>query len=90
MAGGLHPIGFHVVNIALHSMISVMTLDVFSVLLGGLVHDGQGQLLNKAPKASFLAAMLFAIHPVHTESVSLSFQSMFKSMLISVRQVGSH
>ncbi|XP_032878990.1 protein O-mannosyl-transferase TMTC4 isoform X2 [Amblyraja radiata] len=70
VAGGLHPIGFHVVNIALHSMISVMTLDVFSVLLGGLVHDGQGQLLNKAPKASFLAAMLFAIHPVHTESVA--------------------
>ncbi|XP_072884904.1 protein O-mannosyl-transferase TMTC4 isoform X1 [Hemitrygon akajei] len=70
VAGGLHPIGFHVVNIALHSVISVMMLDVFSVLLGGLVHDERGKLLNKAPKASFLAALLFAVHPVHTESVA--------------------
>ncbi|XP_059826492.1 protein O-mannosyl-transferase TMTC4 isoform X2 [Hypanus sabinus] len=70
VAGGLHPIGFHVVNITLHSVISVMMLDVFSVLLGGLVHDERGKLLNKAPKASFLAALLFAVHPVHTESVA--------------------
>ncbi|XP_072884906.1 protein O-mannosyl-transferase TMTC4 isoform X2 [Hemitrygon akajei] len=73
VAGGLHPIGFHVVNIALHSVISVMMLDVFSVLLGGLVHDERGKLLNKAPKASFLAALLFAVHPVHTESRSLTW-----------------
>ncbi|XP_062904450.1 protein O-mannosyl-transferase TMTC4 isoform X3 [Mobula hypostoma] len=70
VAGGLHPIGFHVVNIALHSVISVMMLDVFSVLLGGRVHDERGKLLDKAPKASFLAALLFAVHPVHTESVA--------------------
>ncbi|XP_060681826.1 protein O-mannosyl-transferase TMTC4 isoform X1 [Hemiscyllium ocellatum] len=70
IAGGLHPVGFHVVNIALHSVISVMTLDVFSVLLGGLVHDEKGRLLNRAPKASFLAALFFAVHPVHTESVA--------------------
>ncbi|XP_048389026.1 protein O-mannosyl-transferase TMTC4 isoform X3 [Stegostoma tigrinum] len=68
IAGGLHPVGFHVVNIALHSVISVMTLDVFSVLLGGLVHDEKGRLLNRAPKASFLAALFFAVHPIHTES----------------------
>uniref|UniRef100_UPI00398EE257 protein O-mannosyl-transferase TMTC4 isoform X4 n=1 Tax=Pristiophorus japonicus TaxID=55135 RepID=UPI00398EE257 len=70
IAGGLYPVGFHLVNIALHSVISVMTLDVFSVLIGGLAHDEKGKLLNMAPKASFLAAVLFAVHPVHTESVA--------------------
>ncbi|XP_069746588.1 protein O-mannosyl-transferase TMTC4 isoform X3 [Narcine bancroftii] len=78
VAGGLHPIGFHLINIALHSVISAMMLDVFAVLLGGLVHDEKGKLLNKAPKASFLAAVLFAVHPVHTESVSLAFHVMLK------------
>ncbi|XP_067890305.1 protein O-mannosyl-transferase TMTC4 isoform X2 [Heterodontus francisci] len=70
IAGGLHPVGFHVVNIALHSVISVMILDVFSVLIGGLAYDEKGRLLNRAPKASFLAAVLFAVHPIHTESVA--------------------
>ncbi|XP_041055597.1 protein O-mannosyl-transferase TMTC4 isoform X1 [Carcharodon carcharias] len=70
IAGGLHPVGFHVVNIALHSVISVMTLDVFSVLLGGLEHDEKGRLISRAPKASFLAALFFAVHPIHTESVA--------------------
>ncbi|XP_067842710.1 protein O-mannosyl-transferase TMTC4 isoform X2 [Heptranchias perlo] len=70
IAGGLHPVGFHLVNIALHSVISVMALDVFSVLIGGLAHDEKGNLLNMAPKASFLAAVLFAVHPIHTESVA--------------------
>ncbi|GCB71148.1 hypothetical protein scyTo_0001476, partial [Scyliorhinus torazame] len=70
IAGGLHPVGFHVVNIVLHSVISVMTLDVFSVLLGGLEHDEKGRQRNRAPKASFLAALLFAVHPIHTESVA--------------------
>ncbi|XP_016147736.1 transmembrane and TPR repeat-containing protein 4-like isoform X2 [Sinocyclocheilus grahami] len=70
LAGGLHPIGFHVLNIALHCVISVLMIDVFAILIGGLVHDGRGVKLNLSPKASFLAALFFAAHPVHTESVS--------------------
>ncbi|XP_042189731.1 protein O-mannosyl-transferase TMTC4 isoform X3 [Callorhinchus milii] len=70
MSGGLHPVGFHVVNIALHGAISVVALDVFSVFMGGLAHDEQGTPLNMAPKASFLAALLFAVHPIHTENVA--------------------
>uniref|UniRef100_A0A673KSH9 dolichyl-phosphate-mannose--protein mannosyltransferase n=1 Tax=Sinocyclocheilus rhinocerous TaxID=307959 RepID=A0A673KSH9_9TELE len=70
LAGGLHPIGFHVLNVALHCVISVLMIDVFAILIGGLVHDGRGVKLNLSPKASFLAALFFAAHPVHTESVA--------------------
>ncbi|KAJ8401259.1 hypothetical protein AAFF_G00384900 [Aldrovandia affinis] len=70
LAGGLHPVGFHVLNIALHSAISVLMIDVFAILIGGLAYDGRGNRLNQAPKASSLAALFFAVHPVHTESVA--------------------
>ncbi|MBN3316071.1 TMTC4 protein, partial [Atractosteus spatula] len=70
LAGGLYPVGFHVLNIALHGVISVLMIDVFAILIGGLAYDGKGKRLNQAPKASFLAALLFAVHPVHTESVA--------------------
>ncbi|XP_024244428.1 protein O-mannosyl-transferase TMTC4 isoform X1 [Oncorhynchus tshawytscha] len=70
IAGGLHPVGFHVLNIGLHSLISALMIDMFSVLIGGLAYDGNGNRLNHAPKASLLAGLLFAAHPVHTESVA--------------------
>lgn len=61
---------FHVTNILLHGGISVLMLDVFSVLLGGLQYTSRGRRLNLAPRSSLLAALLFATHPVHTECVS--------------------
>ncbi|XP_041719607.1 protein O-mannosyl-transferase TMTC4 [Coregonus clupeaformis] len=70
MAGGLHPVGFHVLNIGLHSLISALMIDMFSILLGGLAYDGNGNRISHAPKASLLAGLLFAAHPVHTESVA--------------------
>ncbi|XP_052004901.1 protein O-mannosyl-transferase TMTC4-like [Xyrauchen texanus] len=70
LAGGLSPVGFHVLNIALHCVISVLMIDVFAILIGGLAHNDRGAKLNLSPKASFLAALFFAAHPVHTESVA--------------------
>ncbi|XP_043927170.1 protein O-mannosyl-transferase TMTC4 [Protopterus annectens] len=70
LAGGLHPIGFHAFNILLHCVISVLMVDVFSILLGGLAYDNKCRRLNLAPKSSLLAALLFSVHPVHTESVA--------------------
>uniref|UniRef100_A0A3Q2EJY5 dolichyl-phosphate-mannose--protein mannosyltransferase n=1 Tax=Cyprinodon variegatus TaxID=28743 RepID=A0A3Q2EJY5_CYPVA len=70
IAGGLHPVGFHVLNIILHAVISVLMIDVFAILIGGLDYDEKGWILNHAPKTSLLAAILFAAHPVHTESVA--------------------
>nr|XP_057937187.1 protein O-mannosyl-transferase TMTC4 [Doryrhamphus excisus]XP_057937189.1 protein O-mannosyl-transferase TMTC4 [Doryrhamphus excisus]XP_057937190.1 protein O-mannosyl-transferase TMTC4 [Doryrhamphus excisus] len=70
LAGGLHPVGFHVLNILLHAVISVLMVEVFALLIGGMVYDERGCIPNRAPKTSLLAALLFAAHPVHTESVA--------------------
>uniref|UniRef100_A0A8C4EIA5 dolichyl-phosphate-mannose--protein mannosyltransferase n=1 Tax=Dicentrarchus labrax TaxID=13489 RepID=A0A8C4EIA5_DICLA len=70
LAGGLHPVGFHVLNIILHAVISALMIDVFAILIGGLAYDEKGGMLNHAPKTSLLAALFFAAHPVHTESVA--------------------
>ncbi|XP_077392865.1 protein O-mannosyl-transferase TMTC4 isoform X1 [Festucalex cinctus] len=70
LAGGLHPVGFHVLNIALHAVISALMIDVFALLIGGLAYDERTRILNRAPKTSMLAALFFAAHPVHTESVA--------------------
>ncbi|XP_073520308.1 protein O-mannosyl-transferase TMTC4 isoform X1 [Phyllobates terribilis] len=69
LAGGLHPVGFHVTNIILHCMVSVLMLDVFSLLFGGKTCD-KGKKMIYAPKAALLSALLFAVHPVHTECVA--------------------
>lgn len=70
LAGGLHPVGFHVLNIALHAVISALMIDMFDILTGGLAYDEERRRLHQAPKTSLLAALFFAAHPVHTESVA--------------------
>ncbi|XP_028724123.1 protein O-mannosyl-transferase TMTC4 isoform X2 [Peromyscus leucopus] len=70
LSGGFYPVGFHVVNILLHGGISILMLDVFSVLFGGLQYTSRGRRVHLAPRASLLAALLFAVHPVHTECVA--------------------
>ncbi|XP_030199758.1 protein O-mannosyl-transferase TMTC4 [Gadus morhua] len=76
LAGGHYPVGFHVPNVVLHAVISALMVDVFAVLIGGLSHaggsggGGGGGVQNLAPRASLLAALMFAAHPVHTESVA--------------------
>ncbi|KAK4313661.1 hypothetical protein Pmani_015008 [Petrolisthes manimaculis] len=57
--GGLTPLSYHAVNIALHSLVSVMSLRIFYVVFGSC-----------APRAAVLSAVLFATHPIHTEAVS--------------------
>lgn len=69
-AGGYHPMGFHVVNIILHSIVSVLMFDVFSTLFNGISYRCRGRKINRAHKASLLASLLFAVHPVHTECVA--------------------
>ena len=80
LAGGLEPWGFHVVNVLLHAVVSVLSLKLFSVLVSGKdrntsnLYDNSGKGLGiqfAAPKASLLCALLFAVHPIHTESVRI-------------------
>ncbi|KAL5004274.1 hypothetical protein ScPMuIL_017730 [Solemya velum] len=71
LSGELHPHGFHIANIILHGVVSVLMLCVFSLMFGGLTQDKETQaVLFQAPRASLLCTLLFAVHPVHTESVA--------------------
>lgn len=54
---GLAPLRYHVENVVLHAVVSVLVLIVFAAA-------GVG------PPIAFAAALLFACHPVHTEAVA--------------------
>lgn len=79
LAGGYKPWGFHVVNICLHVVNSVLLLHVFSVMFGDgrMIVGADGCSIFTAPKASLLATILFAIHPIHTESVRNNFFTVY-------------
>lgn len=53
----LEPMGYHLVNILLHAITSVLYYRVCHTILA-------------SEFTSFMAAMLFAIHPIHTEAVT--------------------
>ena len=53
--GGLNPGGIHAVNVFLHAVVVVLFYKLCRRFLDA-VH-------------SFLAALLFSVHPIHTEAV---------------------
>ncbi|XP_060533204.1 protein O-mannosyl-transferase TMTC1-like [Cylas formicarius] len=55
---GLTPVAFHLTNVALHSIASVLFTKV-CLCVGGL-----------KPQFATLAGLLFSVHPVHTEAVT--------------------
>ena len=55
--GGTDPFGYHLLNLLLHAANSVLTFLLLRSILGRV-------------DASFLGAMLFAVHPVQTASVA--------------------
>src|SRR5262249_42691264 len=54
---GPAPWGFHLVNVLLHAAATILVFRVGSTLLG-------------RPHVAFVAALLFALHPIHTEAVA--------------------
>lgn len=54
---GMRPLGFHLVNVLLHALVSLVVLRLTRQLIE-----------NKA--VAFLTALLFALHPIHTEAVA--------------------
>lgn len=67
LAGGLNPWSFHLFNVILNAVVSILSLKFFLVLISNTNNDK-----NKfsTPKASLFCALLFAVHPIHTESVA--------------------
>jgi hypothetical protein len=55
--GGLNPFGFHLLNLMIHILISFIIFR-FTLMMTGRYG------------ASLVAALIFALHPVHTENVS--------------------
>jgi len=55
--GGLNPLGYHLVNLVLHLLVTAL---VYLVAL----RMGMGQ------EAALVAAAIFAVHPLHTEAVT--------------------
>ncbi len=76
LSGGLKPFGFHLTNVVLHGIVSVLYLEVCRSLARGSwtyrkEADGRKQS-GVGPTWPLLAALVFAVHPIHTESVSLT------------------
>src|SRR5262249_25524162 len=61
LAAGYKPFGYHLLNLLLHAVVVVLLLLVLRAVLDRL---GNSELI------SFAAALLFAVHPIHTEAVS--------------------
>ena len=59
--GGPRPFGFHLVNVLLHAAVALLLYLVLRKLL-----EASAQATNIA----FVAALLFAVHPIHTEAVA--------------------
>jgi tetratricopeptide (TPR) repeat protein len=63
---GLHPWGYHLTNILLHSSVSVL---VYLIVLK--IVNSAGTVNSSNPsKPAFLAALIFATHTVHSEPVA--------------------
>ena len=59
--GGPRPFGFHLVNILLHAAVALLLYFVLRKLL---------EELPQGANIAFAAALLFAVHPIHTEAVA--------------------
>jgi protein O-mannosyl-transferase len=59
--GGVHAAGYHLVNLLLHAAVTLMLYLVLRTVL---------ENIPRAESISFGAALLFAVHPIHTESVA--------------------
>jgi len=73
--------GFHLVNIALHVLVTLVVFGFVRFLLLTV-----GGLPGISVNAALLAALVFAVHPIHTEVVNSVFNR--SEMLVSFGVVG--
>jgi len=65
---GLNVVGYHIFNISVHIVSSYLVFLLFNWTLTLPVL--QGKYVDKANRMSLFAALLFAVHPIQTESVT--------------------
>ena len=62
----LNTIGFHLTNILFHTMNSILVFFLFLLVLKNIVLKN----ILKSETIAFFAALIFAVHPIHTEVVT--------------------
>ncbi len=67
--GSLNAKFYHLTNLLLHSICSLLSLIIFSIIFNE----------NHQPRLSFISSIIFSIHPVHTEAVILTLKPLKKS-----------
>ncbi|XP_064638552.1 protein O-mannosyl-transferase TMTC4-like [Lineus longissimus] len=70
LSGGLAPWGFHFTNVLLHGVVCSLLLLTISTLLNDKAWWEGSPMTFNAAQATLLTSVLFAVHPIHTESVS--------------------
>ncbi|MDO8445576.1 MAG: hypothetical protein Q7T53_05645 [Deltaproteobacteria bacterium] len=68
--GGLNVFGYHLVNIIIHIINGILVYFLISLTLKRTLHADQ------ASKVPLYTALLFAVHPVHTQAVTYIVQRM--------------
>jgi len=58
---GAHPLGYHLFNLVLHTVVSLLLFLVLRKLF---------EEVQRGATIAWVAALLFAVHPVHTEAVA--------------------
>jgi tetratricopeptide (TPR) repeat protein len=63
---GLNPLGFHLVNIIFHAFTSILVFSIAKKMLS----KSQPSIYTQVFSPAFFIALLFSVHPIHTEAVT--------------------
>ncbi|EDW32805.1 GL10177 [Drosophila persimilis] len=66
----LEPFGYHLVNLLLHLLVCLLWRRVCRLVLRQCAAVGSNAPSSSLNTCAFVASLLFAIHPVHTEAVT--------------------
>ncbi len=66
----LNPVPYHIVNIILHALNSLLVFGITCLIAGGMGRNGKGAETAGAVFAGVVAALIFAAHPLHVEAVT--------------------